>query len=94
MLISLAILKPAKWIFPVPPITQNLALNLELNKVNLQKVKAFRDVWHQVDNSCDAVTDSEPENDKSFPCCGQFKGSILNPKITPLVWVVAVPLQA
>lgn len=59
-------IKASEMDFPGSPITQNLALNLELNKVNLQKVKAFRDVWHQVDNSCDAVTDSGPEMTKAF----------------------------
>lgn len=59
-------LKASEMDFPGSPITKDLALNIELNKVSLDKVKAFSDLWHQVESSCEDVSESSEEMAQAF----------------------------
>ncbi|WP_180130362.1 MULTISPECIES: DUF945 family protein [unclassified Acinetobacter] len=59
-------LKADEMDFPGSPVTKDFALNLALHKVNLDKVRAFSELLHQVENSCDAVGESSEEMIQAF----------------------------
>lgn len=59
-------LKASEMDFPGTPISKDLTLNIALNNVSLDKVRAFSELWHQVENSCDTVHDSTDEMLQAF----------------------------